>query len=604
VISLVAMATIAGCATPASWPVMVVDGSRAKEPLLPRLEMPIDGPFDNRRVPDVVLSTPEPPAHDAPAWSARPRDAFEPQEVREVRVVHRLPEDGISPYHGGEFAIVQRLVARTSDGRWWFTAPVDEPSADLDATGLYVPVATFDLSSPHGELRVDGVLVARRIDPLEAAATGYRMRIGVRGSEVATELHARPDFASIASIDFTPARGASGTPGRGGTPGRDGEAGRPGFAGAAGAAGHRGPTGGNGGAGGDGTDGQLGGDGKDAGPRGQGGDADDAGDGGDGARGPRLEVAVAPLESRFAAKSLVRIDIRKGDTDDDGGDGRRTVVVPQHHAFAVVARGGDGGPGGKGGDGGRGGAGGDGGVGGDGGDGGRGGPGGKGQDGAAGSDATSSSSATQGGDGEPGGSGGHGGCGGNGSIGGNAGNGWHGGDGANGGNGGHGGDGGSVVVEIAGDAAFRDAVRASLTYDVRGGAEGPQGARGEAGPAGRAGIGGRAGRAGEGGSGGPGGQGGDGGRGGSGCSWEETDYVTDSDGETHAVSTSHSRPGASDGRSGRAGFEGPTGSSGHAGKRGRDGLPGQPGRPGRPGVPGRTGKAGSVTIRSAQRAGD
>jgi hypothetical protein len=328
---------------------------------------------------------------------------------------------------GGESIQLAVAVALTDGKRLDTWSPGESRDGKL-------PFNVFEYTTTWGQIDGDGFV---RLPDDSIAAIGRKVDVEVRVAE-------RPDLVGTVSLE--PDFGCGGTLGGLGTAGQSGW---------------------NGDGGGDGRSGASGNDTSDGGDGEHGGDAGDGSDGGPGGPGPRVEAAVAYVDTATGQRLAVLRTWADGRTS-------TTVFDPAGAAWGVVALGGDGG---RGGSGGRGGA---------------GGVGGSGTYKTSGSSSSSSGSGSGSDDnkdeGKPGTSGGNGGDGG------------RGGDGGNGGDGGPGG-----TIELIYDPAFPELLD-KIVIDNRGGRGGGAGYAGDGGYAGSGGSGerrgydGRAGQPGRGGS--------------------------------------------------------------------------------------------------------
>jgi hypothetical protein len=277
-----------------------------------------------------------------------------------------------------------------------------------------LPFNIFEYTTSWGQVDGDGFV---RLPDDSIAAIGRTVTVEVRVSE-------RPDL--VGKVTLEPDFGCGGTLGGVGAGGRSGWTGDAGHDGRTGAAGN------------DTSDGQNGE---------HGGDAGDGSDGGPGGPGPRVEAAVAYVDTATGQRLAV---LR---TWADGAVAT-TVYDPTGRAWGVLAHGGAGGSGGSGGRGGHGGA------------------GGSGTYKTSGSGSGSGSGSDDDRDeGKPGTSGGDGGDGGRGG---------HGGDGGDGGNGG--------TIELVYDPAFPELLE-TIVLDNRGGGGGSGGWAGDGGYPGTGGSG-------------------------------------------------------------------------------------------------------------------
>ncbi len=277
-----------------------------------------------------------------------------------------------------------------------------------------LPFNIFEYTTTWGQIDGDG-FVRLPDDPI--AAIGRVVTVEVRVAE-------RPDL--VGTVALEPDFGCGGVLGGLGAQGQSGWTGDGGHDGRAGAAGN------------DTSDGRDGEHGSDAG---------DGSDGGPGGPGPRVEAAVALVDTATGQRLAV---LRTW----SNGAAATTVYDPKGRPWGVVALGGEGGRGGSGGRGGAGGAGGNGTY-----------------KSSSSSSGSGSGSGSGDGDDKPGTSGGNGGDGGR---------------GGDGGNGGDGGDGGTI--ELVYDAAFPELLD-TIVVDNRGGRGGEAGWAGDGGAGGTGGSG-------------------------------------------------------------------------------------------------------------------
>ncbi len=315
---------------------------------------------------------------------------------------------------GGE-AIQLAVAVSTTDGKRLDTW---SPGEGRDGK---LPFTAFEYTTTWGQVDTDGYV---RLPDDAIAAIGRLVTVEVRVVE-------RPDL--VGQIALEPNFGCGGTLGG---------------LGAAGSSGWRGDGGQ------DGRSGDAGTDSRDGAPGEHGSDGGHGSGGGRGGPGPRVEAALAYVDTATGQRLAV---LR---TWADGGIST-TVFDPAGNQWGVVALGGDGGGGGSGGGGGRGGAGG------------------------SGTYKTSGSSSGSGsGSSDPGKPG---------TAGGSGGDGGRGGDGGNGGDGGDGG-----TIELIYDPAAPELLE-RVILDNRGGRGGGAGWAGDAGYGGSSGAGERRGNDGRGG---------------------------------------------------------------------------------------------------------
>ena len=309
---------------------------------------------------------------------------------------------------GGE-SIQLAVAVATTDGK-----RLDTWSRGESRDGK-LPFNIFEYTTSWGQIDGDG-FVRLPDDPI--AAIGRVVTVEVRVAErpdLVGTVSLEPDFGCGGTLGGIGATGASGWTGDGGHDGRPGAAGSDTS---------------------DGRDGE------------RGGDAGHGSDGGPGGPGPRVEAAVAFVDTASGQRLVV---LR---TWADAGGAATTVFDPAGRAWGVVALGGDGGRGGSGGRGGAGGTGGSGTY--------------KSSSGSSGSGSGSGSDER---DDKPGTSGGNGGDGGR---------------GGDGGNGGDGGPGGTITLVY--DASF-PALLDAIVVDNRGGRGGDAGWAGDGGHGGGGGSG-------------------------------------------------------------------------------------------------------------------
>lgn len=543
IISL-AIITFVGCATQMS-PI----------PSLPLRDMSYQTtPADSIKMPDLddifnmdmaqsYRRNVDPVPLDVGAWHPISATDLAGIEVQDMVLVGPQHFEKLSPYLSEKIKLVDRVVLLLKDGRFLYT-PILGNSPPDGIQSKYLDTNLLLFLSEDGEFSSDGNFRTKPLSPVDVAENGFKATVSLKGSGFVKHVIVQPKFTGIKEVELSASHGASG---------RSGDDGR---MGAWGSSGYDGKWPGMNSSPRDGTDGRDGG---------HGGDGTAAGDGrrgGEGKSPGTIDVAVSQYQSPFFEQPLMIVGYSS-----THGRGSGTVVLEWGQNLEFIGRGGDGGDGGKGGDGGDGGGGGDGGNGGAGGNGASGRDGKSGKSGSSGIDATRDRSATNGSRGGNGTRGGNGVNGANGGDGGNAGNGGNGSDGRNAGNGGTGGAGANFHVNITGTEDFIQMVKASLSFDVRGGradSAGEPGRGGEAGPGGSAGEGGDPG---VGGGAGRGGSGGRGGRGGKGC-WWNAPYDPDNPNQPARTIT---RPPGEPGPDGSRGSDGKSGRNGNSGKRGLDG---------------------------------
>lgn len=485
-------------------------------------------------------------------------------DIASIRVIPKILPARPSPYTSAKYPLLHRVILRTKDGRYFFTAPFGAAKNSSTVPEKYLSTEALTFNSTNCQCGPDGILRTKPVSPMQVITSGYTVTVGAKDTNVAEVVVIPPAFTGLSSLEFSGNDGADGwnaSDGRDGQPGNSGchgqSSGRRHWAGQS----SNGSNGSNGMPGSNGDDGHRGLNGQNAGT---------------------IRLAVEPVASPFFERPLQVISINSTTGKSD------VVVLSWGTELTIYARGGNGGHGGYGGNGGDGGCGGDGGHGGDGSDGSDGAKGVDGRRGKAGIDATRLTPGGKGGRGSAGGAGKNGTDGGDGGNGGNGGNGGHGGDGGNGGNGGRGAE---LIVTIQGPDEFVEMVKSSLIFDLRGGDGGCGGEAGSGGQGGPAGNGGPGGAPGRGGEGGPGGRGGPGGPGGRELKWTETIPATPADPQNPdaTVTVEHCQPAGPDGDRGP---DGPSGRRGKDGQRGRSGRGGDAGANGRDGICGSDGQAG------------
>ena len=561
---------VTGCQEP-QFPKMVISPMEAAPDEAKSISVPALSQVVRENVDAALLKSVEFTTQTLPAWIPVPAELFEASAADAIMIVPEPVEKGLTPYKSDSIRLFSRVIARTKQGRLFYTMRLDkEPSAPIREK--YVPMSCFISICPNGTMTTSGVLDTEPVDPLKVAKCGYIAKVRVNSSTVAQEIVVPPRLTDIGSVSFD---------GQPGPCGKDGEDAMPAEAGHSGTSGQSGSSGQSASAlGGSGSRGQSGGNGLDGGNGGNGQRGTDGLRGTDGANAEEVRVTIAPLSSSFFEKPLMHINFSTKTKN-------LNVVVPWDHKLAVSARGGNGGNGGNGG---RGGKGGEGGAGGNGGDGGAGGNGQRGTDGSQGPQGQNATRLAPGGQGGQGGQGGNGGNGGDGGESGDAGSGGdagNGGNGCNGGNGGNGGAGATVLVVSSGNGEFGEMAKACLAIDVREGEAGNGGKAGLAGDGGKGGSSGAPGSGGGGGSAGAGGSGGPGGPGGLKCEWVTVGVLA---GVPFAIPGSQPEGAQGpNGPDGSAGMSGNAGQAGKSGRRGRDGQSGQPGSEGKAANPGANG---------------
>ncbi|HVK74500.1 MAG TPA: hypothetical protein VM734_14310, partial [Kofleriaceae bacterium] len=230
-------------------------------------------------------------------------------DASKATAIHVATVGGATRYCAGSDGPQLDVVVTTSDGK-----RLDTWSQGESRDGK-LPFNTFEWTASWGQVDGDGFV---RLPDDAIAAIGRPVTVEVRVAE-------RPDL--VGAVELVPDFGCGGTFGASGTSGASGYSGDDGAYGRDGAAG---------------DETRAGGRGED------GGDAGDGDDGSPGGPGPRVEAAVAYVDTADGRRlAVLRVW--------SGGTVETTVFDPAGQPWAVAAYGGAGGSGGRGGRGGAGG---------------------------------------------------------------------------------------------------------------------------------------------------------------------------------------------------------------------------------------------------------